>query len=77
MYRPPRDRQRRVSARFEEAERIRQALEEDRLLLYCQPILDLKENEIRQHELLLRLPTTKATSRSRRAPFCTSPNASA
>ena len=56
MYRPPRGRKRRASARLEEAERIRKALEEDRLLLYYQPILDLQENEIRQYELLLRLP---------------------
>jgi EAL domain-containing protein (putative c-di-GMP-specific phosphodiesterase class I) len=45
-----------VSARLEEVDRIRKALEEDRLLLYYQPILHLKENEIRQYELLLRLP---------------------
>ncbi len=38
------------------AGRLRQALEEDRLLLYCQPILDLGSNVIRQYELLLRLP---------------------
>ncbi len=56
MYRPTRGRKQRVSARLEEAEQIRKALEEDRLLLYCQPILELKENEIRQYELLLRLP---------------------
>ena len=46
----------RGSARLAEAERIRRALEEDRLLLYCQPILDLRPNEICQYELLLRLP---------------------
>ena len=44
------------STRLVEAERIRQALEEDRLILYCQPILDLGKNEICQYELLLRLP---------------------
>lgn len=38
-----------------EADRIRQAVEEDRFLLYCQPILDLKRNEVSQYELLLRL----------------------
>jgi diguanylate cyclase (GGDEF)-like protein/PAS domain S-box-containing protein len=37
-----------------EADRIRQAVEEDRFLLYCQPILDLKTNEVSQYELLLR-----------------------
>jgi EAL domain-containing protein (putative c-di-GMP-specific phosphodiesterase class I) len=35
---------------------MRQAIEEDRFLLYCQPILDLKTDEISQYELLLRLP---------------------
>ena len=44
-----------VSARVIEAELIRNAIEEDRLLLYCQPILDLKRNEVCQYELLLRL----------------------
>ena len=59
MYRPPRGRKRPASARVEEAERIRKALEEDRLLLYYQPILDLQESEIRQYELLLRLPNDR------------------
>src|SRR6185436_2317248 len=45
-----------ASTRIADAERIRRALEEDRLLLYCQPILDLKENQVCQYELLLRLP---------------------
>jgi len=36
---------------------IRTALKEDRLLLYCQPILDLKRKEVIQYELLLRLRT--------------------
>src|SRR4029077_19429332 len=43
------------SGRLVEAERIRRALEEDRLVLYCQPILDLGTNAICQYELLLRL----------------------
>jgi len=34
---------------------IRQALDEDRLLLYCQPIVDLTHNQVSQYELLLRL----------------------
>jgi diguanylate cyclase (GGDEF)-like protein/PAS domain S-box-containing protein len=46
----------RPSMRLATAERIRGALEEDRLLLYCQPIFDLKEKEVSQYELLLRLP---------------------
>ena len=56
MYRPVAGKRARGSARLVEAERIRHALEEDRLLLYCQPILDLSKNEICQYELLLRLP---------------------
>jgi len=42
--------------RCSEADRMRQAIEEDRFLLYCQPILDLKTDEVSQYELLLRLP---------------------
>jgi diguanylate cyclase (GGDEF)-like protein/PAS domain S-box-containing protein len=56
LYRPIPGGKERGSTRFVEAERIRHALEEDRLILYCQPILDLSTNEICQHELLLRLP---------------------
>jgi EAL domain-containing protein (putative c-di-GMP-specific phosphodiesterase class I) len=55
LYSPGRGRRERVSARLLEAEHLRTALEEDRLLLYGQPILDLRENEIRQYEVLLRL----------------------
>ena len=40
---------------FGELERIHQALNEDRFLLYCQPIVDLASNQISQYELLLRL----------------------
>lgn len=35
--------------------RIREALDQDRLILYCQPIMDLKTNRICQYELLLRM----------------------
>ena len=56
IYRPFEGGRESVSARLAEAERIRHALEEDRLILYCQPILDLATNEICQYELLLRLP---------------------
>jgi len=44
------------SARLSEAERIHQAIEAHRFLLYCQPILDLQTMEVRQYELLIRLP---------------------
>jgi diguanylate cyclase (GGDEF)-like protein len=38
------------------ADRIRDALENDQMLLYQQPILDLRTNRISQYELLIRLP---------------------
>jgi diguanylate cyclase (GGDEF)-like protein/PAS domain S-box-containing protein len=56
MYHPFEGRRERVSARFAEVERIRRALEEDRLLLYGQPILDLATNQVSSYEILLRLP---------------------
>ena len=56
VYRPVKGGTHLGSARLIEAERIRQLIEQDRLLLYSQPILDLKTNEVGQYELLLRLP---------------------
>jgi len=56
MYRPGKGRRPLVSARLAEAERIRHVLEEDRLILSCQPILDLHNNKVCQYELLVRLP---------------------
>jgi diguanylate cyclase (GGDEF)-like protein/PAS domain S-box-containing protein len=56
MYRPVAGGKERGSTRLVEAERIRHALDEDRLILYAQPILDLDSNKICQYELLLRLP---------------------
>jgi diguanylate cyclase (GGDEF)-like protein/PAS domain S-box-containing protein len=56
VYLPAKRGRERVSARLAEAERIRHALEEDRLLLYGQPILDLNANEPHSYELLVRLP---------------------
>ena len=44
------------SSRRSEADRIRQAVEEDQFLLYAQPVLDLATNTVSQYELLLRLP---------------------
>lgn len=40
---------------YSEADRMRQALEKNQYVLYCQPILNLETNEISQYELLLRL----------------------
>lgn len=56
MYRPYEGRREKVSARFAEVERIRRALEENRLLVYGQPILDLATSEVSSYEILLRLP---------------------
>ena len=48
-------------SRRTEVDLVRRALLEDRMLLYCQPILDLKKNEVCQYELLLRLRTDAGT----------------
>lgn len=45
----------RMKARITWAERIREALEEDRFTLYAQPIVELSSGVVRQHELLLRM----------------------
>jgi len=45
----------RMKTRLGWVERIRDALDEDRLLLVAQPIVDLRTNEISRHELLLRM----------------------
>ncbi|HEX5146917.1 MAG TPA: EAL domain-containing protein [Conexibacter sp.] len=45
----------RMKARITWAEKIREALEEDRFTLYAQPIVELASGEVRQHELLLRM----------------------
>ncbi|MDW5594490.1 EAL domain-containing protein [Conexibacter stalactiti] len=45
----------RMKARITWAERIREALEEDRFTLYAQPIVELSSGIVRQHELLLRM----------------------
>lgn len=55
MYRPGRGHGEQVSARLAEAELIRGALEQERFLVLCQPILELGRNEVSQYELLVRL----------------------
>ncbi|WP_148260889.1 bifunctional diguanylate cyclase/phosphodiesterase [Conexibacter woesei] len=45
----------RMKARITWAERIRDALEEDRFTLYAQPIVELRSGAVRQHEVLLRM----------------------
>jgi diguanylate cyclase (GGDEF)-like protein/PAS domain S-box-containing protein len=57
VYRPIANMPPRRSTRLAEAERIQRALANDRLELYCQPILDLATNAISQYELLVRLRT--------------------
>lgn len=59
LYVPGSDVKKRLSKRFGEAEQIRHAIEEDGLILYCQPIVDLDQNSIKQYELLLRLRDSK------------------
>ncbi len=44
------------SARHKEAERIREAIREERFVLFWQPILDLETMRIDRYEILLRLP---------------------
>jgi diguanylate cyclase (GGDEF)-like protein/PAS domain S-box-containing protein len=55
LYSSPRGSAGPVSARQAEAERLRTALQDDRFVLYGQPIRDLREGEGRQYEVLLRL----------------------
>ena len=55
LYSPARGSGESLSARQTEAEHLRTALREDRFVLYGQPILDLRESEVRQYEVLLRL----------------------
>lgn len=47
--------QERAPARADELEWIRQAIHEERLLLYCQPIVDLANHEVSRYELLVRI----------------------
>jgi diguanylate cyclase (GGDEF)-like protein/PAS domain S-box-containing protein len=47
--------QARAPARADELEWIRQAIHEERLLLYCQPIVDLANQEVSRYELLVRI----------------------
>jgi diguanylate cyclase (GGDEF)-like protein/PAS domain S-box-containing protein len=61
VYRAPAGGPPRLSSRLVEAERIQRALSHDQLELHCQPILDLKNNEVSQYELLLRLRADDGT----------------
>lgn len=54
LYTPDRDRQEQIESRFAWERRIREALEKDGFLLYCQPILGLHDGRPR-YEVLLRM----------------------
>ena len=54
--------------------RIREAIDDDRLVLYSQPIVDLRTGETVQQELLLRMCAEEGRS-SRRGNFCRWPSA--
>jgi diguanylate cyclase (GGDEF)-like protein len=56
IYTPERARKARLEARLSWAERLREALENDGFVLYAQPILDLRSDEVTRHEVLLRMP---------------------
>jgi diguanylate cyclase (GGDEF)-like protein/PAS domain S-box-containing protein len=55
VYTMGHDAQPRVETRMHWVDRIRDALEDERLVLHAQPILDLRTGEIAQHELLVRM----------------------
>jgi EAL domain-containing protein (putative c-di-GMP-specific phosphodiesterase class I) len=44
-----------MQVRLNWADQIRRALDEDRFVLYCQPILELESDRVTQYELLLRM----------------------
>jgi diguanylate cyclase (GGDEF)-like protein/PAS domain S-box-containing protein len=44
-----------MQVRLNWADQIRRALDEDRFVLYCQPILELSSDRVTQYELLLRM----------------------
>jgi diguanylate cyclase (GGDEF)-like protein/PAS domain S-box-containing protein len=55
VYDSAQDRQERMRARLTWADRIRDALEEDRFVLHAQPIVGLTGDETPRHELLIRM----------------------
>ena len=54
-YAAPEQQETRLEARMSWADMIRDALAEDRFVLYAQPIVDLASGEVTQYELLLRM----------------------
>ncbi len=55
FYKLQEDRTERLGFRVAWIKNIRRALDQDQLVLYAQPILDLRSNTVTQHELLLRM----------------------
>lgn len=55
LYMPDRDWRVQVESRNIWKNRIREALEQDLFVLYCQPILDLHTNQTSRYEILLRM----------------------
>ncbi len=55
FYKLQEDRTERLGFRVAWIKNIRRALDRDQLVLYAQPILDLRSNAVAQHELLLRM----------------------
>ncbi len=55
VYAPDEDTPARSQLRITWVKRIREALDQDRFLLYLQPMLDLRRDRVTQHEVLLRL----------------------
>ncbi len=60
VYRAGELTQPRIQSRLTWLERIQEGLEEDRFVLFAQPIIDVHTNEIDQHELLVRLKTAES-----------------
>jgi EAL domain-containing protein (putative c-di-GMP-specific phosphodiesterase class I) len=55
VYRPDEETQPRIKARLTWLERIQEGLDNDRFVLFAQPIIDVHSGAIDQHELLVRL----------------------
>ena len=55
LYDSRQDRQERMQARLTWVDRIRDALEDERFVLYAQPILGLADDRVPRHELLIRM----------------------
>ena len=72
LYTPMAVREAEIESRLAWVGRVRRALDEERFVLYCQPIVSVETGEPVQYELLLRMVDDEASSscraRSSRAP---------